>query len=239
MKKAMQKQTIRLAGLLLLALAAWPGAMPQAQSQTKANPYPTMAPLDQYLIADKTAEIALARSAAPPAVSDGAEVLVLTPDGYKTAAKGGNGFTCLVVRSWATETDSPDFWNTKLRAPHCLNAAATRSYLPIYLLRTKLALAASSRADIGQAVKSAFDKKEFPELEPGAMCYMMSKQQYLNDRGKSWRPHLMWYVAGDVAPKWGANLEGSPVLAANVPQDRMTIFMVPVANWSDGTLGPQ
>jgi len=68
---------------------------------------------------------------------------------------------------------------------------------------------------------------------------MMSKQQYLNDRGKSWRPHLMWYVAGDVAPKWGANLDGSPVLAANVPQDRMTIFMVPVANWSDGTPGPQ
>ena len=38
-----------------------------------------------------------------------------------------------------------------------------------------------------------------------AMCYMMSKQQYLNYQAKSWYPHLMFYVAGDVPKNWGAN----------------------------------
>ena len=70
------------------------------------------------------------------------------------------------------------------------------------------------------------------------MCYMMSKQQYLNDRGKSWHPHLMVFVAGDAAKSWGADLPGSPVMAADDPEERVTIFMVWVGNWSDGTPAP-
>jgi hypothetical protein len=35
-----------------------------------------MAPVDAYLIADRDSEIALARSAAPASISDGAEVMV-------------------------------------------------------------------------------------------------------------------------------------------------------------------
>ena len=71
------------------------------------------------------------------------------------------------------------------------------------------------------------------------MVYMMSKQQYLNDEGMSWHPHLMFFVAGDAAKSWGANLPGSPILAANDPEERVTIFMVVVGKWSDGTPGPQ
>ena len=67
---------------------------------------------------------------------------------------------------------------------------------------------------------------------------MMSKQQYLNDRGRSWHPHVMFFVAGDKAKSWGANLTGSPVIAANDPEERVTIFMVPVGNWSDGASAP-
>ena len=47
-----------------------------------------MAPLDQYLMPDENAEIALARSAAPASISDAAEVMVLGPKGYTTAVKG-------------------------------------------------------------------------------------------------------------------------------------------------------
>ena len=42
------------------------------------------------------------------------------------------------------------------------------------------------------------------------MCYMLSKQQYLSDKAKSWHPHLMFFVSGDSAKSWGANLPGSP-----------------------------
>jgi hypothetical protein len=70
------------------------------------------------------------------------------------------------------------------------------------------------------------------------MCYMMSKQQYLNDRGMSWHPHLMFFVTGNATKSWGADLPGSPVMAAKDPEERATIFMVMVNNWSDGTPGP-
>jgi hypothetical protein len=57
-----------------------------------------MAPLDQYLMVDRDAEIAMARSAAPEAISRDAYVLVLGRHGYETAVKGKNGFVCVVER---------------------------------------------------------------------------------------------------------------------------------------------
>ena len=195
-----------------------------------------MAPLDQYLIADENAEIALARSAAPASISDAAEVMVLRRNGYTTAVKGSNGFVCIVERSWGAASDAPEFWNPKMRAPHCFNPAAARTFLPIYLRKTKLVLAGKSQAEIAAETASALDKKELPPLAPGAMCYMMSKQQYLNDHDMRWHPHLMFFVSGDAAKSWGANLPGSPVLATNDPEERVTIQMVPVGAWSDGPM---
>jgi hypothetical protein len=102
-------------------------------------------------------------------------------------------------------------------------------------MRTKLALAGKSKAEIIQATTAALDKKQLPALEPGSMVYMMSKQQYLNDDAKAWHPHLMFFAPGDVEKSWGANLPDSPVIAANDPDERVTIFMVMVGKWSDGT----
>jgi len=195
---------------------------------------PEMGPIDQYLMA-KDSEIALARSAAPKSVSDQAEVMVLGREGYATAVKGTNGFLCLVERSWASPSDFAGYWNPKVRAPHCFNAAAARSFAPLYLMKTRLLLAGKSKTEAAAATASAMDKKEIPALEPGSMCYMMSKQQYLNDEGKSWHPHLMFFVSGDAAKSWGANLPASPIMAANDPEQRVTIFMVLVGDWSDGT----
>lgn len=224
-------------GLTLLASTLLPGVMQCARGQAKKDPYPAMAPLSQYLMPE-SAEIAMARSAAPASISDGAEVMVLSRSGYATAVKGTNGFLCIVERSWGAGTDIPDFWNPKVRGPICFNPAAARTFLPIYLMKTKLVLAGKSKAEMVQATTTAFDKRELPALAPGAMCYMQSKRQYLNDQGKSWHPHLMFFVSGDAAKSWGANLNGSPVLATNDPEERVTIFMVLVSKWSDGTPGP-
>lgn len=229
------------AGIIILALLIQfllAGAACLAQTREERTPYLEMAPLKEYIIQNKDEEIALARSAAPPSISMNAEVMVLGRTGYTTAVKGTNGFVCVVERSWGTSTDDPGFWNPKDRAPICFNPSAARTFLPIYLLKTKLVLEGKSKKEIAQAIDSAFDKKELKELEPGAMSYMMSKLQYLNDQGKSWHPHLMFYVSGDAAKSWGANLDGSPVIASNDPQERATVFMVWVGNWSDGTPAP-
>src|SRR6202050_1593707 len=131
-----------------------------ARAQAAKAPYPVMAPLDQYLIPDEKAEIALARNAAPASISDAAEGMVLRRDGYATAVKGSNGFVCIVERSWGKGTDDPEFWNPKMRAPHCFNPAASMTFLPIFLQKPKLVLAEKSRAQVLAVIASALDKGE-------------------------------------------------------------------------------
>ena len=207
----------------------------QAQAQKSEAPYPSMAPIDQYLMADRNAEIALARSAAPKAISEQAEVLVFERDGYKSAVKGANEFVCMVQRSWTAPFEDSNFWNPKLRAPICFNAPAARTFLPFIIARTRLALAGKSTKQIEESIEAAAGKKELPAQEVGAMCYMMSKDGYLNDRDGHWHPHLMFFVPFTEAKSWGVGLPGVPVFAFEDRQERLTIFIVPVAKWSDGT----
>ncbi|MGH9599110.1 MAG: hypothetical protein ACRD27_04565 [Terracidiphilus sp.] len=231
----MRMHSFKIVAAAFLAQAVLFSSTCQARAQAEKAPYPAMAPLDQYLMPNASSEIALARSAAPASIADAAEVMVLGRHGYMAAVKGSNGFVCIVERSWANATDSPEFWNPKLRSPNCFNRAAARTFLTIYLMKTRLVLAGKSRTEILAATTSAFDRKELPALAPGAMCYMMSKQQYLNDGARNWHPHLMFFAPGDAAKSWGANLPGSPIIAVNDPEERVTIFMVLVGKWSDGT----
>lgn len=227
-------RTIARTSFALLALAVPAGA----HAQNAAAPYPSMAPLDQYLMADRNAEIALAQSAAPASVSGDAEVLVLGRHGYETAVKGKNGFVCVVQRSWTARLDDPDFWNPKLRAPVCFNPPAARSYLPRVIKRTELIVAGRPKAQMADGVKAALDAQQIPALEPGAMCYMLSAHGYLNDRDGRWHPHVMFVVPPGEAATWGAGLPGSPVLSGTDNVDRVTVILVPVGKWSDGTVAP-
>ena len=207
-------------------------------AQAVAAPYPAMAPLNQYLMPNEQSEIALARSAAPASISDSAEVMVLRREGYTTAVKGSNGFLCIVERSWGAATDDPGFWNPRIRGPICFNPQAAKTVVPIFLMKTHLVLSGASKAAIVQAIASALDQGKLSALESGAMCYMLSKQQYLSDEGKNWHPHLMFFVPGHAAKSWGGNLPGSPIIAADDPEERLTILMVWVGTWSDGTPAP-
>ena len=224
---------------LVFALTLTCEAPCQMQAQDDKTPYPSMAPLDQYLMTDRNAEIALARSAAPDSISSNAEVLVFGRKGYETAIKGKNGFVCLVGRSWSSPFDDPEFWNPKVRAPICYNPPAARSVLPIYIQRTQMALAGLSKARVISGIKAAYDKKELPIPAPGSMCYMMSKQAYFGDSEPP-LSHLMFELPPLDAAAWGANLPGSPVIlgvqgVSEGAPEPMTEFVVPVGNWSDGT----
>jgi hypothetical protein len=213
----------------------------QARAQETAASYPKMAPIDQYLIADRNTEITMARSSAPPSISADAEVMVLGPRGYETAVKGKNGFVCLVERSWMSPFDFPQFWNPKMRGPICFNPPAVRSILPLTFKRTELVLAGLSKSQIIEGIKT-FDAKELRPVEPGAMCYMMSTQGYLNDSAGHWVPHLMFYVPLTDPKSWGADLPGSPVMLNPQFQgapEPITEFMIPVPTWSDGTAAPK
>jgi hypothetical protein len=240
---------MRAALLIVVALiASAVGAQVEAPKPStgteKAQPYPAMAPIEEYLIADRDAEIALARSAAPVSIAKDATVLVLTRKGYDKAVEGKNGFVCLVDRGWQAPFTDLEFWNPKVRAPTCLNPQAVRSVLPAQMKRTEWALAGVSKDDMMARAKAALDKKEFPPPEVGAMSYMMSKQQHLADRFGHWHPHLMFYLPGTIkGSDWGANLPKSPVLLGpeELPdgtREPVNVFLVPVSHWSDDTPAP-
>jgi len=213
------------------------------EAQTK-NSYPSMAKLSEYLMPDRNAEVALARSAAPDSISREAKVLVLGPHGYETAVEGKNGFVCVVERGWMGPFEgelSANFWNPKIRGPVCFNPPAARSILPMTYKRTEMVLAGQSKAQIIEGIKS-FIKQGLPPLEPGAMSYMMSKDQYLSDNGHhNWIAHLMFYTPLMDGAAWGADLSNSPVMLnpqfSGAPEP-IDVFMVPAGLWSDGTADP-
>jgi hypothetical protein len=234
-------------GLILIS-----GTPCRTHAQDAKTPYPNMPPIEQYLMPDRNAEIALARSAAPPSISRDATIMVLGSHGYETAAEGKNGFVCVVERAWMNPFDSPEFWNPKNRGPICYNPPAVRTVLPITLMRTKLVLAGKSKAEVREGMKAAVEKKELPALEAGAMSYMMSKDAYLTDAGGHNMAHLMFYTPLMDGSVWGANIvdssnklsetfPGSPLLLAplfNGNPEPIDVFLMETGMWSDGTTAP-
>ena len=236
----MNRRILAISASLTLALILGLIASKQGQAHPTETAYPGMAPLEQYLMTDRNAEIALARSAAPDAISAEAKILVLGRHGYETAVDGKNGFVCVVERAWMSPSDSVGFWNPKLRGPICFNPPAARSVLPTTYKRTEMVLAGRTKAEIIAGNKAAFEKGELPPLEPGAMSYMMSKGAYLTDHGDHNLAHLMFYTPPLDGKAWGADLPKSPVMLN--PQFKgvqpIDVFVVPVGRWSDGSAAP-
>jgi hypothetical protein len=219
-------------GFVLLAewAPAFAASLPEAKTQ-----YSSMAPLHLYLD-DRDAEIAMARSAAPEAISRDASIMVLTEHGYVTAVEGTNGFVCIVERSWMSPEDSPTFWDPKLRGPICFNPPAVRSILPVTFERTKLVIAGKSKSEIIADNKQAYDEKKLPPLEAGSMSYMMSKRGYLTASGGN-LAHIMVYTPHLDPAAWGDGVPNAPVMLN--PQfkgaEPIDVWVIAVGKWSDGT----
>jgi len=173
--------------LLLLATIATPLA---AQGK-----YP---PVDAYLM-PRDAEIALARSAAPPALADRASVKVLTKSGFEVAQEGDNGLVCLVMRGFSAPTYTPAafraiVYDPAIHAPICFAAPAVRTVLPYYELRTKLAIAGKHPDQIAEALQAAYVKGELPRRDGATFAYMFSAHQHLGSTVGVWHPHMMVFV---------------------------------------------
>ncbi len=228
------RKTVRLIATTSFALLAALSTAHTAEAQDTTTPDSNMASINQYLMENKSMEIALARSAAPESISRDADVLVLGRHGFETAVKGNNGFVCIVARSWTSAPDA-DFWNPKVRVPMCVNAPAARSYLLRVTKETGWILAGQTKTQLTGTIAAAIEKNELPAMEPGAMCYMMSKQGYGGDSAPHWPSHLMFFFSDTDPAIWGANLPGSPVVAVADPPEHLTQFVIPMQRWSDGT----
>lgn len=209
-----------------------------AQTTQSASQYPTMAPVEEYLM-EPADEIALALSAGPSSVSAHASVLVLGKQGYYVAVKGNNGWVCLVGRSWTAGLDDPEFWNPKGRGPGCLNPPAVQSVLPQYLERTMWALAGDAREEIAKKAQTAYANHHFTNPAPNSFAFMLSKQAYVLGADGPWLPHVMPFISYDQVATWTAGWDGSPIVVGPYmrPYEPTTIA-IPVRRWSDGSPGP-
>jgi hypothetical protein len=249
MRHTMDKSVVtkRLARFVTRLICAAPALLALSGAAADAgDPWPRMAPANAYLM-DRADEIALARSAAPDAISGHATILVLTRTGYRTAIAGTNGFVCLVSRGFSGAPDWPERWNPKIRAAECENRQAARSVAPFIKIRTAMTLAGRTDAEVLARIEAALRSKEIPPLAPGAMSYMMSKSSYLSAEGEHDMAHVMFFVPFKDGAAWGANTPGSPVFggsywfftpgheaeAATLPP--LSVLLVGVRTWSDGT----
>ncbi|MFY9740035.1 MAG: hypothetical protein WAK11_13450 [Candidatus Cybelea sp.] len=221
---------------LVLFLAA--SALPFVARAATGEGLPARGPIAPYLMPNRQAEVALARSAAPPAIAANAEVLVLTSHGFETAVKGTNGFVCLVERSWTAPFNDTEFWNPEERGPDCYNPPAARTEIPQLLQEAQWALAGLSRQQMAERTRVAFADHSFRPPEPGAFGFMLSKQGYLNHAHGPWYPHIMFFVPRDQVASWGSNVDNSPTQSVDRGPYLSTVIMVPVLSWSDGSPAP-
>lgn len=143
-------------------------------------------PARDPVILARDVEIALARSAAPPAVGAAASVLALEDGRYGVAAEGTNGVTCYVSRSWPGSLE-----------PHCFDAEGSRTILRIDLREAELRERGMAEEEIEREIARGIASGELPLPERPAMSYMLSSAQVLysddGERVGAWKPHIMIY----------------------------------------------
>ena len=164
----------------------------------------------------RDAEVALARSAAPPVIADRATVKVLTASGYEVARQGDNGVVCMVMRGFTAPTYTPAafraiVYDPTIHAPICFAAPAVRTVLPYYELRTKLAIAGKHPDQIAEALQAAYVKGELPRRDGATFAYMFSAHQHLGPGIGAWHPHMMVFVPYADATTVGATPFGEPL----------------------------
>lgn len=199
-------KTIRLI-LCVLALA-----LIATTARAQSNTYPS---LDSYMM-PRDAEVALARSSAPPNVSSAATIKVLTKTGYQVAQQGSNGFVCMVLRGSAGPTYTPPplrdlVYDPAVRAPICFDPAAARIVMPYYELRGRLAMEGKTPDQIATGVEAAYARGELPPRDRVSFGYMWSADQHLGPGAGHWHPHMMVFVPFYTNSMLGDNEFGKPL----------------------------
>lgn len=147
---------------------------------------PTPSRSGRRLLLEAAREIALARSAAPPAVSDSATVYVLTDTGYVATIPGTNGVACYVSRSWPGSLE-----------PHCYDVEGAGTIMRIQMRKTELLHRGVSEAEAERQIGADLAAGRLRLPRRPAMSYMMSGAQVLiSDQGRPagrWKPHIMIY----------------------------------------------
>lgn len=168
-------------------------------------------------------ETALALSAGPTYLRDGAGVYVLSDDGYRQVRESANGYACMVTREGV---------NSNGLAPQCFDKIGQASHIPMYLDEAKLRLNGASQEDRLQARAEGLSSGKYRTAQGPGVVYMASAYNYVfNARGDQLLvgPHVMYHAPFVTSADIGAApaaLEnpGMPFLNAEGPHGFMIGF---------------
>lgn len=195
-------------GLALTAVLPIGGA--GGQSRTGARP-----------AMPRAAEVALARSAAPAAISATARVWIWNGSRYEVADSGSTGVNCFLSRAWVPSVE-----------PHCLDAEASGTILPILMYRIEQYAQGVADSMVERQITAGLRSGRFKLPQRPAVTYMMSAaQELVGGNGTAvgaWQPHLMIYYPG-----WTGEQAGLPGFVADVgfienPGTPLAAFVVPL-----------
>ena len=204
----------------------------RAHAQTPARAASKYAPLSEYMM-PREAEIALARSAAPPDISGRATIKVLTTSGFQPVRDGDNGFVCLVMRGWAAPTFTPaaqrdSVYDATLRAPICFDPPATRMVLPFYELKHQLGMEGKTPDQIADGIQSAYARGRLPRRDTASFAYMWSADQQLGPGVGHWHPHMMVFAPYYDNAMLGGNEVGVVPVVNDDAGTPFTVIVIPV-----------
>ena len=209
---------------------AWVAVVAGLASNASGAEKKSYPPIAEYLM-PRAEEVALARSAAPAAISERAAVKVLTPKGYVDAQEGSNGVVCMVMRGFTAPTYTPVpfrdiVYDPRIHAPICFLPDAARLVMPYYELRTSLAMQGRGPDEIAAGVETAYATGALPARDRVTFAYMWSSHQHLGEGIGAWRPHMMVF-----APYYRNAMLGDAPFGGPLPQvsdDAGTPFSVVV-----------
>ena len=166
----------------------------------------------------RDAQIQLARSAAPAEVSDHATIMILGKNGYETAVKGANGFTCLVLRQYLNTIE-----------PECYDAEGSRTTLQTDLFIETQRAQGVSDADIDKAIEAGYKSGKFKAPAKPGIVYMMSPHNRVFDPDAkkviSFPGHLMFYAPYATKATVGSG-KGAPYIV-NPGKPNALLIVVP------------
>jgi hypothetical protein len=132
-------------------------------------------------------EEALALSALPARLRDGASVYALTENGYVRTRDGSGPFTCIVERNHPLAV-----------IPQCVDAAGADTIIPALIFRSERALEGATPEQVLTEFRQKAERGEFHAPSRPGISYMTSAYNYIYlsepERIVDVHPHLMFYA---------------------------------------------
>ena len=209
-------------------------ALPVSGPASRADRYDS-AP-SRYVLASVRAsteaeEAALALTAAPTSITDGAAVFVMRDGQFVKVRDGSTGWACMVERDARVNGV----------APMCYDPQGARTWMQESMLRTQLEARKLSNTAVQRELDAAYERGTLQHPKTSSMMYMMSSHQVLttSDGDKlqvigAWHPHIMIYLPHATADQFalGAQKQAGPVSVPFGDAGGVQI-VIEVAHWAD------